>query len=116
MACCSRHAVSRARELDVGERDHGVLRRPGGDRLRRGGERVAERLVAELVVLAQAHQQHALGVNAWKVMHQQRGARLSSRSPRLIRAAILAFGGTVGRRREGGETAFGKRRVPAGRS
>src|SRR5690606_19079593 len=45
-------------------------------RLRGGGERVAECLVAELLALAEADQQQALGRDALRVGDEQGGTRL----------------------------------------
>src|SRR5690606_8720652 len=82
-------------DLDVGERDRRLPRGAGGDRRRGGGERVAERLVAELLALAEADQEQALGRDALGVGDEHGGARLGLEVTALEQVGEAAAAGRV---------------------
>ena len=80
LAACAEHCLaqvpaerSRA-HLEVDQEERRLARAELPQDARRAAQRLAERGLAELAALADAHQQHALGGDARQVAQQQRGA------------------------------------------
>jgi len=82
-------------DLFLGQVDDGLVGSGFVEQLHRGADRRAEFTVAEIALLAQPHQQHAVGQRAPDIVQEQRRAELALHVAAADDFADVAVAGTV---------------------